>query len=377
MIPFSLPHVPDEALKQISIALKTDIQQGNGPFSKIVEERIETLYPGYSCFLTPSCTASLEMAMMINKVGPGDEVIIPSFNFTSAATAVTKFFAIPVFCDINPRTGCIDIEMVLRLISPRTKVVIWVNYGGQDSSIQDIKSILVSRNIALVEDAAHNFGVLTSKQDKPDGDQVVFSFHATKNVQCGEGGAILLRDQDQVDQIHNIREKGTNRRDFMMGKASKYRWVSKGGSYLLAEINSALLETQLRSFYDIQSNRLSTVQRYRTNLCDVEEFNWTLLPGGSESAAHLFALLAPDGSTRDRFIDELRMRGITAVSHYEDLATSPAGVIYGKMNKFPTTHSISFSKRIVRLPVFYGIGDKLEKVIDEVKSVIKHLSLIA
>jgi dTDP-4-amino-4,6-dideoxygalactose transaminase len=263
--------------------------------------------------------------------------------------------------------------MAESLISPRTKVITWVNYGGLGINVTELSELALEKGINLVEDAAHNFGVPTLGNDNASGDLAVFSFHATKNLQCGEGGAILVRKNQHIEKIYCIREKGTNRRDFNLGKASKYRWVSKGGSYLLSEINSALLMAQINEFNNIQSNRKETSLYYVQELQDLEGSSWSLLPG-TDRASHLFALLAPSLSMRDRMIKALAEEGILAVSHYEDLASSPAGEKYGKKHQYSIRHSKVFSEQIIRLPLYYDIGSNRERVITAVKKSLQKVN---
>jgi len=373
-IPFSIPFVPESAIELIKSALDSEVQQGGGVFAKQAEREIQSHYPDCQVFLTPSCTAALEMSLMLNDVGPGDEVILPSYNFTSAATAITKFFAKPVFCDIDLRNGCLDVEMLEDLVTPKTKVITWVNYAGLAPNLQYIKDLSKERGIALVEDAAHNFGELSINQKELTGDCVAFSFHASKNLQCGEGGALLVRDDDLVSKARIIQEKGTNRHEFNSGKVSKYKWVGKGGSYLLAEINSALLVSQLLSFKNIQKERKALIWSYLEMIPFLEDHGWQVIQG-VEKAAHMFALIAPNERVRNEFIRRLTEKFVTAVSHYEDLSSSPAGQLYGKRTNLAMRNSIDLSRRIVRLPLYLGLGDRQELVKQAIRSSLnKHFT---
>jgi len=370
-IPFSIPHVPADALTNIQIALQSVIQQGDGLFSRLVEQHINSIYPDYESFLTPSCTSALEMAMMLIDICPGDEIIVPSFTFTSIVTAITKFGGIPVFADIDVTSGCIDVAQIEEKISSRTRAISWVNYAGLGFNLNDLRNMGVRNGIFLIEDAAHNFGVLThSQQERPTGDFVAFSFHATKNIQCGEGGALLVKNPELLEKAHVIREKGTNRWAFNQKKVSKYSWVGKGSSYLLAEINSALLLTQLQNFYSIQEDRRKSMSAYKRELSNLPEFGWTALDG-TERSSHMFALLAPNKNSRDLAIEHLNAKGIGAVSHYEDLASSPAGFKFSRHPAKTMTNSISFSQRILRLPLYVGIGEQVERVTSEFKNYLR------
>jgi len=349
-IPFSIPFVPALAREYVDKALDLDIQQGGGSFTKIVQKRIQDNYPGYQAFLTPSCTSSIELSLMLIDVGPGDEVILPSFNFTSAATAITRLFATPVFVDIELVSGNISLNEAEKAITPRTKAIIWVNYAGNESNNLYLKRLAMKHNLHLIEDAAHNFGILTESQRNVTSDFVTFSFHASKNIQCGEGGALLVKDLGISDRARVMIEKGTNRHSFELGQVSKYSWVDKGGSFLLAEVNSAILLAQLENFSHIQLIRRQIIDTYNGNLSSHIRDGWSILEG-TEKAAHMFGLMAPNQLERVNLLNFLNEQGIKAVSHYEDLATSAAGLKYGKINH-KCEVSKEFSLRIVRLPLF-------------------------
>lgn len=372
MIPFSRPYTPRNAIKHIDQALGSLVQQGDGRFSKNVEELISERYGQSPVFLTPSCTAALELSLMLLDLKPEDEVIIPSFTFTSVATAVTKFWGTPVFCDIDKSTGCLDTNILEDLITPKTKAISWVNYGGLTPDINHLQKLSNEFGIPLIEDAAHNFRVLGKNQIDTTGDFVTFSFHATKNIQCGEGGALLVKNDKYIERAHVIREKGTNRRDFNRGIVSKYSWVDRGSSYLLAEINAALLFAQLQEFDLIQSRRSEIIKSYLHCLGEFEETDWGLLKG-TDIASHLFVLLAPTESKRNALIKFLIEKNITAVSHYQDLASSPAGIRFSS-KRYECPNSKDFSSRIVRLPVFFELdAEQSEYISETVKSFLMGL----
>lgn len=372
MILFNKPFVPDDAKSRISEALKSLVQQGDGYFSMKVQGRIQDLYSNYSCLLVPSCTAALEMSFMLMDLGPEDEVILPSFTFPSAATAITKFWARPIFCDVNPRDGNIDIHDVERLITDKTKAISWVNYGGKSPNLDTLAELASQYKLKLVEDSAHNFGLQFFGSRGFNSDFIAFSFHATKNIQCGEGGALLIKDKEFLEKALIVREKGTNRSDFLTGKASKYMWVGRGGSYLLSEVNSALLDSQLDHFEYIQEHRRNLVRRYYLEFSEIDGKDWHCL-GGLEKAAHLFALIAPTFDIRSNLIEYLKSEGIIAVSHYEDLASSPAGKIFGR-NPNNSFHSIWLSQRIVRLPLHMHLQESdIEFIAAKVKWFINQI----
>jgi len=354
--PLHLPYFPTETIGKLSEVLLNEIQQGDGLESQSAVDFIKSKYVGTEVLMVPSCTAAIELSLLVLNVGPGDEVILPSYNFSSAAAAITKLWATPVFCDVNPVTGCLDVGQLQFLISEKTKAITWVNYGGIGVDTASLKKISLKYGIPLIEDAAHNFGVFTEGDSGPTGDFVTFSFHATKNLQCGEGGALVITNSKFWDRAHIAREKGTNRKAFNDRIVSKYRWIGRGGSYLLSEISCAILVEQLKHFDQIQSKRTEIVDQYFFEISSFLPENWSILQGTRKSA-HMFALLAPEASLRDQGLMIFNSLGVGAASHYEDLATSPAGQGYGKVPN-ACINSIRFAARIIRLPVFFSMSER-------------------
>jgi len=375
MIPFSRPYVSKYTSFHVGEALKNQIQQGDGWYSNVVTQKIEEMYQDFTCLLVPSCTSALELSLMIIDLKPGDEVIVPSFTFPSVATAITKFWATPVFCDINSDSGCIELDGIEKLINRNTKAITWVNYGGNRPSLIALSKISKDYNLILIEDAAHNFGEATrgGVNKEFQSDFVAFSFHASKNVQCGEGGALLIRNPKFASKARIMREKGTNRHEFQLGKVSKYSWVDRGSSYLLAEVNCAILWSQIEEFDYIQSKRNAIVTKYSKELQSIEDtWGWKILRL-NDQAAHIFALVAPEGKVRNEFMAKIRGFGITAVSHYEDLSSSPAGKRYGKRST-SCKNSMFLSERLVRLPLFVDLKEnELDRIIDCTKEVISQI----
>jgi dTDP-4-amino-4,6-dideoxygalactose transaminase len=329
-------------------------QQGDGPFSDLASKLLaETLRTRSSIFLTPSCTDALEMASILSEIRPGDEVIIPSYTFTSAATAIVNFGGVPVFADIEEKSGCLDATQLAGLITSRTKAISWVNYAGNTPNLDEIKRIGKLHGLALIEDNAHGLGgSVNENQLGSTGDIATNSFHATKNIQCGEGGAAVINSKKLVERAAVIREKGTNRRQYISGMAQKYQWIDKGSSFLLAESLAAVLYGNLQSFQEVQTNRLATWNFYRLNLVStLDSVGATLLCPNGLNIAHMFAFLMPDRKSRDRFIELMESVGIQVASHYEPLHTSVAGLRFGK-SEFPLSVTESFSGRLVRLPLW-------------------------
>jgi dTDP-4-amino-4,6-dideoxygalactose transaminase len=352
LIPFNVPYVPKVSKKYVLEALESNHQQGDGPFTAKALKMVSNLVGGGHVLLTPSCTHALEMASMLANIGPGDEVILPSYTFTSAATAITKFGATPVFVDIDMKTKGIDVNQVRDAISPRTRAISWVNYAGVAPDIESLQNIASQFDLLLIEDNAHGLG--GSYKGKPlgsFGDFATQSFHATKNIQCGEGGALVVNNSKFVERAEIIREKGTDRSQFMRGEVQKYQWVDQGSSYLLAEALAALLLGQLENFNAIQATRQRIGQNYLDmNLADI-------CTSSSEEAlqvAHMFFLQFTDVNDSKTYIDLLNNQGISVVRHYQALHNSKFGASFPR-NGLSLRNSESVSNNLVRIPLWYGM----------------------
>ena len=370
MIPFNIPYVPLESKKYVIEALESNHQQGDGPFTRRASAIISDLVGGGHVLLTPSCTHALEMASMLAKLGPGDEVILPSYTFTSAATAVTKFGAKPIFVDIELETNGIDLNHVRNAISPRTKAISWVNYAGVAPNIRELKMLAAEFNLLLIEDNAHGLG--GSYGGKPlgsFGDFATQSFHATKNIQCGEGGALVINNSKYIERAEIIREKGTDRSKFIRGEVQKYQWVDQGSSYLLAESLAAILVGQLESFEDIQNERARISRNYVEafgSLAMESEFEAQPENLHENNSAHMFYLIASSQELRDKTIKHLLDNGIQAMFHYQSLGNSKQGKVY---NFEPINFEASqkLSNQLFRLPLYYGLPDESqEEVINRI-----------
>jgi len=366
------PWVPDDASEKIQEALASLVQQGDGRFTKEVVNLLnEKYFAEFQNFTTPSCTASLEIASMTIDLKSGDEVIMPSFNFTSAPLAVSKFGATPVFVDIKLSNGCIDVDQIFEAITPRTKAISWVNYGGLVPDQKSLIEISSRFGLTLIEDHAHGFG---ADGRYGIGEFLVSSFHATKNLQCGEGGHIGVRNFGFARKVEVIREKGTNRSEFIKGIAKKYQWLGEGGSYLLPEICSAVLYSQIKASEYIQEERRRSVKLYEDFVMDglLGAKNIHFLNGLIETS-HMFAFLLPNLDIRQKVIESLAGLGIQAASHYEDLYSSPHGQVVGKLG---TTNEVSldFSQRLIRLPLYIGLTESdIEEIAKNTVSVVRRL----
>lgn len=362
MIPFSKPFVPETSKRYALEALGSDHQQGDGPFTAKVSKMISDLVGGGHVLLTPSCTHALEMASMLINLGPGDEVILPSYTFTSAAIAVTKFGATPVFVDIETESKGIDVRQLREAITPKTKAISWVNYAGTAPDIEAIQRVAREFELVLIEDNAHGLG--GSYSDRPlgsFGDLATQSFHASKNIQCGEGGALVINDSKFIDRAETLREKGTNRSKFIRGEVNKYEWMDQGSSYLLAETLAAVLCGQLEIFEIIQANRSRTIDLYS------EMFKAILPDFMSENKSksfHMFYLTLKSLEDRESLRSSLLKENIIAASHYHSLVESP----HFKSNfnsEIVLPVARSFSSRILRLPLWMGMDkETIEKIVD-------------
>ena len=369
LIPFNVPYVPEASKKYMLEALESNHQQGDGPFTAAASKMISNLVGGGHVLLTPSCTHALEMASMLANIGPGDEVILPSYTFTSAATAVTKFRATPVFVDIEMDTKGIDVNQVRKAISPRTKAISWVNYAGVAPDIEGLQSLAREFNLLLIEDNAHGLG--GSYKGKPlgsFGDFATQSFHATKNIQCGEGGALIVNNPMFIERAEIIREKGTNRSKFIRGEVQKYQWVDQGSSYLLAESLAAVLLGQLELFGNIQT--------YRREICN--KYSFLDLPRGCVSnnssanfVAHMYFLQFLKKEEASYFKEKMNEAEISVATHYEPLSNS----VYAKENSFNShfaENSQQTATNLVRLPLWLNLtAFQLDKVFQEASMILE------
>ena len=332
-------------------ALESTHQQGDGLFTKRASKMVSDLVGGGHVLLTPSCTHALEMASMLGNFGPGDEVILPSYTFTSAATAVTKFGATPVFVDIEKETKGIDVNQVRDAITPQTKAVSWVNYAGVAPDIEGLQSLAKEFNLLLIEDNAHGLG--GSYKGKPlgsFGDFATQSFHATKNIQCGEGGALVINAPQFIERAEIIREKGTDRKKYIKKEVQKYQWVDQGSSYLLAETLAAVLLGQLETFQEIQDTREKQVSAYEvlfkeTNLIELQKFS---IGTNLTNSSHMFYLELSE-MYRASFMDRLS-QWVSTSTHYVPLHDSRKGREFKNTLKKENQGNI-FSQRILRFPV--------------------------
>lgn len=375
-IPFNQPALVGTEEAYLREALRSAHWAGDGAFTKRCHQLLQGSTGAGKVLLTTSCTHALEMAALLLDLQAGDEVILPSFTFVSTVNAVVLRGARPVFADIRPDTLNMDENQIEKLISPRTKAIFVVHYAGVGCEMEMIMRIAKKHNLAVVEDNAHGlFGSYRGRALGSWGALATQSFHETKNISCGEGGALLINDRVFEDRAEIIREKGTNRSRFFRGQVDKYSWVDAGSSYLPSEMLAAVLCAQLEAKDQIQARRKLICASYRQELADwaeTEGVRLPIVPSDCEEPAHMFYLIMPDLQTRTRFIATLKAQGILAVFHYLPLHLSEMGRKFGgKEGDCPITEELS--DRLVRLPLFYNMTDaQLTEVIDAVRAFSSH-----
>jgi dTDP-4-amino-4,6-dideoxygalactose transaminase len=365
-IPFNRPHMVGKELWYIAQAHQAGQLAGDGPFTKKCHAWLEKRTSAKKALLTHSCTAALEMTAMLAGVGPGDEVIMPSFTFVSTANAFVLRGATPVFVDIRPDTLNIDEGRIEDAITPRTKAIVVVHYAGVGCEMDAILEVADRHNLLVIEDAAQ--GLMARYKGRAlgsFGQMATLSFHETKNIVSGEGGALLINDLEFGDRAEIVREKGTNRSQFFRGQVDKYTWVEVGSSYLPGEIIAAFLWAQLEEATPITTQRLLLWERYHEAFAELEatdRLRRPIVPPHCEHNAHMYYLLLPSLDARTKFIDSLRSSGVQGVFHYVPLHSAPAGKMYGRAFG-SMKHTDSISDRLVRLPMWPDLGLQQQTVI--------------
>ncbi|MEV6100194.1 dTDP-4-amino-4,6-dideoxygalactose transaminase [Nocardia sp. NPDC051981] len=369
---FSRPFRAARELPNVEAVLSSDHSHGDGPFTATATTKLRDITGAPHALLTTSCTHALEMAGLLLELGPEDEVIVPSFAFTSSATAMALRGATVVFADIDAATGNLDPESVAAAVTPRTKAVMVIHYGGVAADMEGLQRLADAHGFAIIEDNAHGLGgYYRGRPLGTIGTVGALSFHDTKNVHCGEGGAVLLTDEILMARAEIIREKGTDRARFLRGAVDKYSWQDIGSSYLPSELNAAVLDAQLAEFDTIQRNRHRVWDTYAAALPDWaarNDIRLMTVPSDREHTAHLYYLRVPTEHRRDDLIAHLSQRGIVAPFHYVPLDSSPAGLKLGR-TPFPCARSAEFSATLVRLPLWPGLTEEqLTRVVDGVTS---------
>ena len=361
MISFNVPPFVGPEIDYIKQAIEKRKICGDGEFTKNCNSKLETITNAKKCLLTTSGTHALDMSALLCNFSQGDEIILPSFTFTSTANAFVLGGAKLVFVDVRPDTMNIDENLIERAITDKTKAICVVHYAGVSCEMDKIMDIAKKYNLIVIEDAAQ--AIFSKYKGKPlgtIGNYGCLSFHETKNLSMGEGGALLLTDEKDIEKAEILREKGTDRSKFFRGQVDKYTWQDKGSSYLPSELNAAYLFGQLENADKIQKSRMDAWNLYYSELSKLESKGYIKLmkvPKECEHNAHMFYLKCKDLNERSRLIDFLKKNGVNAVFHYIPLHSAPAGVKFGRFvgeDKYTTIES----ERILRLPLYYGIENK-------------------
>ena len=377
MIPFNIPPYTGNELDCVREAIQEHKICGDGRFTKQCNHWLEQRFGSQKVLLTTSGTTALEMAALLWGVQPGDEVILPSYTFSSTATAFVQAGAQLVFVDIRPDTMNIDEEKIEAAITPRTKVIVAMHYAGVACEMDVIMEIAARYHLKVVEDAAQ--GVMSTYKGKAlgtIGDFGCFSFHETKNYSMGEGGALLIRDSEYNEKAEILREKGTNRSKFFRGQVDKYTWVDYGSSYLPSELNAAYLWAQLQQADEINEDRMRSWNRYYKALKPLEnagKLELQKIPEGCVHNAHMFYVKLKNLEERTAFIAGMRERGVQCVFHYIPLHSAPAGKKFGRFEGIDC-FTTKESERLCRLPLYYGLREN--ETAQCIKSTIETLNAV-
>lgn len=357
-IPFNKPHVTGKEFALIQQAIDSAHLSGNGVFTRKCQTWFEQTTGCKQAMLVHSGTAALEMAALLLDLKEGDEVIMPSFTFVSTANAFVLRGAVPVFVDIRPDVLNLDEMLIQGALTKKTKAIVPVHYGGVSCEMTHINKIARSHGLKVVEDAAHGFAArYQGRALGTMGDLGVLSFHETKNVICGEGGALFINDLELIDRAEVLLEKGTDRRQFLHGLVDKYTWQDVGSSFLPSEIEAAFLWAQLQAADEITSSRTKTWELYHELLEPLESSGYLrrpIVPPGCVQNGHVYYILLNDGPTRNSLLQHLNRKDINAVFHYIPLHNAPAGIKFGRSHG-RLVHTENLSKCLLRLPLWVGL----------------------
>ena len=371
MINFNVPPYTGKEIEYIKQAVENQKICGDGPFTKKCNEWIEKKTGTAKCLLTPSCTQATELAALLADIKEGDEIIMPAYTFVSTADAFVLRGAKPVFVDIRPDTMNIDETKIEAAITDRTRAIVPVHYAGVACEMDTIMDIANRHHLFVIEDAAQ--GIMASYKGKAlgaIGDFGCYSFHETKNLSMGEGGAILIKDAKYIEDAEIIREKGTNRSKYFRGQIDKYTWVNYGSSYLPSDMNAAYLWAQLELAQKITDVRLARWNQYNELLQPLKQrgiLELPTVPEGCIHNAHMYYIKTKNIEQRTRLIDFLKENGILAVFHYIPLHTAPAGIRFGEF-RGEDVYTTKESERLLRLPMFYTLTEaEVEYIVGKVK----------
>ncbi|NOT53461.1 MAG: dTDP-4-amino-4,6-dideoxygalactose transaminase [Deltaproteobacteria bacterium] len=374
-IPFNRPSLVGQELAYIQQAVENMHLSGDGPFTYRCHAWLEEQIGCPRALLTHSGTAALEMTALLADIQSGDEIIMPSFTFVSTANAFVLRGGVPVFVDIRPDTLCIDETLIEAAITPKTKAIVAVHYAGIGCEMDTICALARQHGLLVIEDAAQ--GICSWYKDRPLGSLgalAALSFHETKNVIAGEGGALLINEPRWIERAEILREKGTNRKAFFRGHVDKYSWVDIGSSYLPSEITAAFLWAQLENALTLTRQRIAVWQHYHDAFADLEQREYLrrpIVPPECQHNGHLYYLLLPDLHTRITVLEQLGKAGVNAVFHYVPLHSSPAGQRYGRAVG-PLAQTNKASACLLRLPLWAGMQEQeVSFVIETVRAVVQ------
>ncbi len=371
MIPFNRPALIGNELDLITQSVRNGHISGNGPFTIKAEKLLTEITSARHALLTTNCTHALELAARVLRLGPGDEVIVPAFTFVSTAAAIALTGARPVFVDVTPQTLNLNPNLVEQSITPNTKAVFTVHYAGIGEKVDQLAELCNRNGIPLIEDNAHGLGgTFRDKALGTFGAMSTLSFHETKNITCGEGGALTLNSPDYLESAEILREKGTNRARFLRGQVDKYTWVDVGSSWVASDILAAYLVAQLERFESIQTRRHEIWNSYNNELNDWATNQGVRLPQVPAQAghsAHMFYLHLQNVDVRARFIEHMKEKGVMTVFHYQALNTSEVGQNLGGIpGQCPVSEAAA--QTLVRLPLFVDLRDaELAQITSAVK----------
>jgi dTDP-4-amino-4,6-dideoxygalactose transaminase len=373
-IPFSRVHTTNLELEYVRQAIASGQIAGDGPFTKRCQQWLQDYVGGLKVLLTHSGTAALEMAILLADIQPGDEVIMPSYTFVSTANAVVLRGGIPVFVDIRSDTLNLDEDKIEVAITAKTKAIIPVHYGGVSCNLDAIMAIAHRHGLLVIEDAAQGMYAGYNHQKLGGiGHMAALSFHQTKNIVSGEGGALVINDPAFLERAEIVWEKGTNRSQFFRGEVDKYTWVDIGSSYLPSDILAALLFAQLERAQDITAQRLEIWNAYHARFAPLEsrgDVRRPTVPNDCQHNAHIYYVMVWDLEVRSQILSELKQHGVQGTFHYVPLHSAPAGRKYGRVSG-DLGNTEALSDRIVRLPLYVGMTESdVDRIVAIVSSVL-------
>ncbi|HYV16726.1 MAG TPA: dTDP-4-amino-4,6-dideoxygalactose transaminase [Conexibacter sp.] len=380
-VPFNRPRFVGTEHRYVDEAIATGKISGNGAFARRCEAWLRARIGSSAALLTPSCTAALELAALLVELEPGDEVIVPTFTFVSSANAFALRGAVPVFVDVDAATLNIDVAAAERAITARTRAIVVVHYGGVACDMDAVMALALRHLLRVIEDAAH--ALPAAYRGRPLGSighLATFSFHETKNIQCGEGGALLVNDPALVARAEIAQEKGTDRARCFRGEVDRYTWLELGSSFLMSDVSAAFLWAQIEQAEATTAERRRIWSTYHAAFADLERaglLRRPVVPPGCEHSGHLYYLLLPGQRERDAFIARLREADVHAVFHYVPLGSSPGGLRFGREPE-PAAVAESASRRLVRLPLWVGMSAaQIEQVIAAARAALGAVTLHA